>query len=454
MRTLIVALAFLFCSQCFATSPLTLAEFRDCVGANIGAYDTDCVLDSGTYVICDPSDMSCSPDYQGQITVTRPIITIEGAWPYPTLQRKSSPWFRNSLIGTTSGSGSCPYTSSLGNPCFVFIEHITFDGNYYSGTGQPCCSVELDFDSCAYCQVYYSEFLNSPDQSLYMHYDAPSALGYDTFDYSYHSGVYSNSGGPAVGCGGAPYWFPHVCQNVIESTFSHEGASAIALNSSSAQIVYNTMSGNVILCADNAGAGQVYIDSTSDSILIYGNTANSAGHCANGYAGGGLELHGTNLTITDNIIQNNSNEGIYMEGVQNVTISTDDPSTYVIQSNNQNPQSSSCGTGFLYPGIHVHTVSSLFARATQYVTLNNISSIGTYPANGPQTYGVTVDSCDVGMYHGPAVTHLTITNSCLAGNAHGAYADKNNCGSGGTSACIDSSTSSISGNSISGCGGY
>src|SRR3954451_8250107 len=90
-----------------ATEPLQLADFKDCVGANTRHFDSDCVLDSGTWAI------------NSTIRIRRSNITVEGAWPYPTLLRTGG--FNAELMATSNGTQ------------WITFRNLTIDGNRHAG---------------------------------------------------------------------------------------------------------------------------------------------------------------------------------------------------------------------------------------------------------------------------------------------------------------------------------
>ena len=425
-----------------APQTLDLAHFIDCVGPNVNGYGPDCVLDSSG------SPYTIDGVQQGTITITRSNITVEGAWPYPTILRGVG--FNNPLIQTPSVSpGPCPTATELSGPCFVQIQHLIIDGNR-GNVGPTCCAADLELPNCEYCFIYYTTFQNSSNQALYLHSDVPSAVGFSTFTNSYHSGIYTNTGV----CPYPMYISPHVCQNIFENAFTASGGAGIGINSQNVQVVYNTFTGNGTICEDNAGAGQIgFSDSSNDNVVISYNTVNNAPTCPigpwGGYANFGIEYHGTNATIFDNTIQGNSGAAIYMESAQHVTISTDNPSLWPMSNNNRENAGSDCAGG--QPGIRIHTVSTSTSRLAEDITINNVWVVGG------QTYGVQVDSCDSGSKKGPAMLlPLTITNNCFAGNQQagnqGVF-DHHNCTPGSSSQCIPAGAT-ISNNQVVGCGGY
>jgi hypothetical protein len=152
----------------FWTVPGTLAlpfsQFSDCIGPNNGGYGSDCILQSGTYMIgcVDLTDQRCSlsgPLFP-HLSIQRSNITVQGvAWPYPILRRDAS--YTQSLMDVPVSTNPCPIASSIASPCFVTISDFEFDGNRvanYGGNGgsggATGSTQELDLQGCVYCWVF------------------------------------------------------------------------------------------------------------------------------------------------------------------------------------------------------------------------------------------------------------------------------------------------------------
>lgn len=99
---LLAVLGTVLPSICLATVPLTLTQFTDCIGANHGNWDSDCVLQSNQagYAITQ------------SLTVSRSCITIEGAYPYPALVRAAG------------SSQSLMVVPASTNPCSGRMRHF------------------------------------------------------------------------------------------------------------------------------------------------------------------------------------------------------------------------------------------------------------------------------------------------------------------------------------------
>ncbi len=400
-------------SVCLATPPLTPAQFADCIGANAGNWDSTCVLQSNQagYTITQ------------SLTVSRSFITIEGAYPYPTLKRAAGS--SQSLIVIPALTGPCPGASGVGSPCFVNILNLVLDGNLSSGA--PAGFTELNLGGCSYCQTNGVTFQNSPNFAVEASPNQPTAINYSTFQNIAYGGICPGT----TACATPVYWYPHYCFFAVESNFTQNGSGAIGPQPMNASIAYNFFSGNHYLCPYNAPGGQIDLDVYASNVIVDYNTFAEGPNCTNGFWADGIELHGTNLTLTDNLIEYNAGEGIYMDGAQGVTISTDNPSRYPILENNLR------GSGFGgcggFPGIRVHS-SYGQGRATENVTIQNVWSVYR------QSYGVEVSSCGT---TGPLVNYITIQNNCVSGNLDG-----------GVYAPAAGSPRTIANNQSSGCGGY
>jgi hypothetical protein len=247
--------------------------------------------------------------------------------------------------------------------------------------------------------------------------------------------------------GGAPecpypaYWDPHVCLNVVASYFMSSGVGAIGPAPKNAQIALNTFSGNHAECSYNAPGGQIDLDADADKITVANNTFEYGPTCTNGYWATGVELHGTNITLTNNIIRYNAGQGIGIDGAAYITISSTDPASYPINNNNQKGTGNVCGGGFA--GIEINA-NSYLGRPTHDVAINNVWSVGGQP------YGINVRSCTPGAASNYS---LAITNNCVAGNLYGGVHDAMNCGPSQNQPCIGAG-SIVSNNPTVGCGGY
>jgi hypothetical protein len=401
-------------STCPAQTPLTLAQFTDCIGPNVGGWGSTCELESNAagYTITQ------------SLTVTRSNITIEGEYPYPTLKRAAGS--SQSLIVAPASTSPCPNTSGVGSPCFVNILNLVLDG--YLSEGAPAGFAELNLYGCSYCQTNGVTFQNSPNFAALVSPSMPTVLDNSTFTNIAYGGIFV--GTSTTACATPVYWYPHYCFFAVESNFTQNGAGARGPQPMNASIAYDFFSGNHDLCPYNAPGGQIDLDTYANGVSVEYNTFAEGPNCTNGFWAVGVELHGLNLTLTDNLIEYNAGEGIYMDGAQGVTITTDDPSEYQIVDNNLRGSGfSGCG-GF--PGIRVHS-SNAQGRATENVTIENVWSVYN------QSYGVEVSSCAT---TGPLINYVTIENNCVAGNLHG-----------GLYLPALGSPNTISNNSTS-CGGY
>lgn len=323
IRFLLVFLAC--CFACSGTAPLSLDAFADCIGYNFAGYDSDCVLQSGEY------------SASSTLWIRRSNITVDGAWPWPMLRR--APGFTGDLMRTDSEA----------NVSWVTVKNIYFHGNRWNGA--TSVSFELNLIGCSYCQVTSNAlFIGSPYFSLGIDPSKAQAVSYVNFQGNAYSGIYSG-GGPE--CPNPTGWYPAVCLNVTGSYFYSHGVGAIGFEPKNAQISYNSFTYNHTDCQYNAPGGQIDLDAGADKVTVFNNTFENGPSCPNGFWAQGVELHGTNITLRDNTIRYNAGEGIYMEGAQNVAITSTNPPSYPISNNNQR------GSGFPgcggFPAIRVHS---------------------------------------------------------------------------------------------------
>ena len=408
-------MAFVFAaalvSPAWGTVPLTLDQWKDCITNNSGGYDTDCVLQSGDYTI------------SSTIWVWRSNITIRGAWPWPMLRRAVG--FTQDLMLTATPTS------------WINIKDIYFHGNRWNGA--TSVASELNLTGCSYCQVNANAlFIGSPNYALNAPPNVPIAVGYVNFQGNRFAGIFAGS---APECYNPIYWYPNVCLNVAGSYFYNDGVGSIGPAPKNARIVANTFTGNHSECGYNSPGGQIDLDDGADKITVSNNTFENGPSCANGWWAVGVELHGTNITLTDNIIRYNAGDGVYMDGASYVTVNSTNPASYPISNNNRRGSGNFCGGGF--PGIAINAGSYL-GRPNHHITLNNLWSISGH------TYGVLVRSCNPGATPNYS---LTITNNCVAGNLYGGVHDAMNCGPGQNQSCLGSG-SYVNNNPTSGCGGY
>ena len=386
----LLCLGMVFCSISLATSPLPMNQWIDCIQDNVGKYDTDCVLDpSGN-----PYTISST------IYFWRRNITIDGAWPWPELLRAVG--FTGDLMKSGNPSTG-PY------PTWVRIQNIYFHGNRWNGATSS--GFELNLLGCSYCTVTANVlFIGSPNYALGVDPSVPIAVGpsvnFRGIAYgAMYNGDIGNGSGP---CPNPTGWYPNVCLNATGNTFYSSGVGAIGPAPRNAQLAFNTFTGNHAECSYDAPGGQIDLDADADSITVVNNTFQNGPSCANGWWADGVELHGTNITLTDNAVEYNAGDGIYMAGAQSVTINTGDTRSWPISNNNGKGSGNFCGAGGF-------SVLRLTPQETQNITVNNVWAISG------QSHGIRIFSCSPGA---PSV-NVTITNNCVDGSEDGVHDDMN-----------------------------
>jgi hypothetical protein len=368
-----------------------MKDWIDCIQDNVGRYDNDCVLDPGgsPYMV------------SSTIYFWRRNVTIDGAWPWPELLRAVG------FTGDLMKSGN-PRTSSY--PAWVTIQNVHFHGNRWRGATSS--SFELNLFGCSYCIVTANAlFMDSPYYALGVDPSVPIAVGPSVnFRGVAYGAMYNGDIGNGPGpCRNPTGWYPNVCLNVTGNTFYGSGVGAIGPAPKIAQLASNTFTGNHSECSFDAPGGQIDLDEDADSIMVVNNTFQNGPSCANEWWADGVELHGTRIILTDNAIEYNAGDGIYMAGAQGVTINSSDPGSWPISNNNEKGSGNFCGAGG-FSGIEINAAGN-----TQDITVNNVWTISGH------SHGIRIFSCSPGA---PSV-NVTITNNCADGNEDGIHDDMN-----------------------------
>jgi hypothetical protein len=351
-------------------------EFVECVGAS--GKGAVCQLDSGTYPV------------SATISIGRSNIVITGTAttsPLNTVLRRA-PGFEGPLLMDSEKAGT-----TLNS---ITIENLTFDGNraenkspYYNYA--PDVSIfaveKISFINC--------EFNNSPEIGLGLYGAGTAGVTVDrcAFNDPVIYGLWSDS----LGNGNVTYEHcatTKFVNNVLvaNSTFKNSGEPAILGEMINVQIVNNVFTNNhsYSIPFDDDG-GQIDLTVCTQNAVIWRNTFQDGAASPNGHVADGIELHGTNISLIDNTVKNNSGDGINMDGVQHIYIANVDPKT----GNFGNARS----------GIAIEHSSSTF-RLTEWITIDDADAAG----NGE--YGIWSDTS--GSTPSEPVNHLTIANSCLS----------------------------------------
>ena len=360
-------------------SALSFTDFVRCVGAT--GHDPVCKLDAGIYPVSET------------ISLGRSNITIEGTMLgtllETTLQR--APGFESALLSDVNAIGTTLKS--------ITIRDLTFDGNQAQNT-QPYYSYNPDVSIFVIndLRIENSSFINSPNIGLGVY---GAGAGDVLVDKSYFGnpvafGMWSDAIGDN---GGITYQQCATTQfvnnvTVQQSVFENAGESALVGEMTSLTIsgnVFTNNHSNSIPFDDNGG--QIDLTVCTENAVIQKNTFQDGSASPNGTTADGIELHGTHISVIDNIVKNNSGGGIFMDGVQHILISNSEPST----GSFANGQS----------GIEIaHSSSTL--RRTEWITVD--SAITT----GNAQYGVWSDTSSTTPNE--PVNHLTIDNSCISDN--------------------------------------
>ena len=384
-----------------------LQSFKNCIGS---AGSGDCFLDPGPL-------SGGAYSINETLTIGRSNFILQSSMSPAILRR--APGFQGPLM-SIGGDSNAPNSN-------VTIQLVTFDGNRYGG-GSSVSNGELEVGPyCTSCGVKVNTFQDSPHIALAISPQAfKTDVRYNSFSGAYHFGIWSGTGN----CGGDPYFR---CLYVYTNHFDNIGTNAIFLTSSRANLGYNTLNGNHRECSYDAPGGQIDLDLGANDVQVFWNTITSGPSCSNQFWAQGVELHGTNIQVYDNIISGNAGEGIYMEQAQNVSIYSTDSSRYIRSNNVRGSGFPGCG-GF--PGVRVHSYSGAGFRPTQNISVTNLSSIDGH------SWGVEVSACPSSTQN---ANNITVSSNCFRGN-------QNLGGNNGVNVIGSVSGLSIGGNVTSGCG--
>jgi len=181
---------------------------------------------------------------------------------------------------------------------------------------------------------------------------------------------------------------------VANSQFENAGEPAILGNMTDLQILNNTFTNNHSYSIPfNDDGGQIDLTPCTDSAAVVGNVFQNGSIGPNGHVVQGIELHGTNLTVVNNAVKNNSGDGISLGGASNVFIANWDQSTATV--NNAG-------------GISIaQSASGDSLRPVDSITIDRANIVGN------SKWGVWFNTAD------QPVNHVSITNSCLETNGLG-----------------------------------
>ncbi len=153
-----------------------------------------------------------------------------------------------------------------------------------------------------------------------------------------------------------------------------------------------------------AAGGQIDIEECAHLVNITGSTIqNGTSSTTYGdYWAYGIETHGYDLTINDNIITNNGGEGISVEGGTNIQIYNGDQSKYISRNNRR-----ASGDFFHspFPGIRIYGLPG--RRTPDQIAITNATVVNDH------SYGVALAAYSSNSVQ---INNVTIQNNCLARN--------------------------------------
>jgi len=378
----ICAIALLIAAGSLPAYGANLAAFTACIGSD--GHGAVCQLDPGTYSIASTLSIARS-----NITIKGTIVTS----PRDTVIQRA-PGFQGSLLRDPSSQAGTPVLNA------ITLRDLTIDGNRNLNTSaytsyQP----DVSFFSTKSLLVTNCDFINSPNTGLALY---GSGTGGVVVNNSYFGnpviygmwsdapGSHASLGGPNgyLQCGGLQFVDSVVVAN---SQFENSGEPAILGNITNLQIANNVFTNNhsdSIPFGDTGG--QIDLVTCTNNAAVVGNTFKNGSTGPNGLPADGIELHGTSLTIVDNLVTNNTGCGITTAGIQNVFVADWNPASGLLNN--------------LLSGICLDHPANF--RPDDSIILDSVNSI----SNG--NWGIWIHTADL------PITHVTITNSCLKGNAN------------------------------------
>jgi hypothetical protein len=365
-----------------ACSVASLADFTKCIGPQgMGAV---CQLDTGTYPL------------STQLQIGRSNITIKGTIltsPSDTILQRAPGWHYSLLIDVGPPSTATPVAN-------ITVRDMTFDGNRSQNTDVwSSYFAELMINTTKSLLVTNCDFINSPAISFVVEGRGASGVVVNN-SYFANAVIYGFWAG-ATGSNmlEAPNGF-ELCPTLVipddivvaNSSFENGGESVITLDATNVQITNNIFRNNKSDTVPfNDSGGQIDLSVCTANGAVVGNTFENAPLGSNGQPGGGIELHGTDLTIVNNLIINNAGPGVATAGVQRVFLANWNQATTTSRNNGG--------------GVALYHPSGWRADDSITIDTSNITDNGGY--------GVWIYTDDI------PITNVTLTNNCLAGNTYG-----------------------------------
>ena len=285
----------------------------------------------------------------------------------------------------------------------ITIRDLTFDGNRSQQT-DPYSSYldELLIQSTKSVLVTNCNFINSPAHSFVVLGGGASGIVINNSFFQNSTLFAFITNPPAqVLTGNALY---QICSTltlpddilIANSRFDNSG-EGIFNDATNLRVVNNVFNNNHSYPVPyNDDGGQFDLDACTDNAAIVGNVFQNGSAASTGHHVAGIEVHAANVSLVNNTVRNNQQDGIDLLGVEGVFVANWDPATSVTGNG---------GAGIQI--FHVLPLSPAEARPNDSIIID--SAIVT--SNG--AWGVLTQDPDA------PITHLVVTNSCLSGNRLG-----------------------------------
>lgn len=384
MRTLLFScLAALITTR--EAAGLNLQEFTQCIGPQ--GKGPVCQLDAGTYSL------------SSQLYFTRSNITIKGTIitsPLDTVLQRAPGWHYGLLVDSGPPTAFLPVAN-------ITIRDLTFDGNR-SQQADPYSSYfsELDIATTKSVLVTNCYFINSPGHSFVVLGSGASGIVINN-SFFQNSALFAFITNPPVQIlTTSPLY--QICATltlpddilIANSRFDNSG-EGIFIDATNLRVVNNVFNNNHSYPVPyNDDGGQFDLDACTDNAAVVGNVFQNGNAASTGHHVAGIEVHAADVSLVNNNVRNNQQDGIDLLGVEDVFVANWDPATSVTGNG---------GNGIAV--FHVLPLSPGEARPNDSIIID--SAVVTN--NG--SWGLWTDSPDA------PITHFVATHNCFSGNLMG-----------------------------------
>ena len=291
----------------------------------------------------------------------------------------------------------------------ITIRDLTFDGNRSQNTGSYFSySPELSIFTTSSVLITNCKFVESPNIPVGLYGAGASGIVVNNSTFS-HNLIYGLWGGPTGNFGGHTYLdcaretFP---MNVVvaNNRFDRIGENAILGDFVGLQVIGNTFTNTYsyrfVAGVDwGGGGGQIDLTPcTQDAAVVRnrfeGGSAPEDPGLTPGRTGG-IEVHGSDISIVDNTVLNNWFGGLALQGAADIFVANWDSTTGFLNNDN--------GAGIaISQGTENDTI-----RPAEFISIDSVIVVNN---GGPGLWSATANQ---------PINHLSVTRSCFQNNAAG-----------------------------------